>query len=70
MSSNISTLKTSLKKIRDRSKKLRNERLELQAIVTPTDEQKARIEELRQSVNACRKEERFLNSRINLTTQR
>lgn len=60
----LNTLEANLKSIRQSSIKLRERRARLMEIPKPSDDERTEIEELRVQINAHRKEERFLTSRI------
>lgn len=60
----LNTLEANLKSIRQSSIKLRERRTRLMEIPKPSDDERTEIEELRVQINAHRKEERFLTSRI------
>lgn len=60
------TLDNDLAKLRKVSIQLRERRVKLQALLEPTDEDLAELEELRVAINTSRKEERFLSGRIKL----
>lgn len=60
----LKTLESDLKTARKTSILYRERRTKLLGLLSPTDEQRAEIEELRLKINQQRKEERFLANRI------